>query len=136
MQSTAQQFSNFGSVLAAPETERGSSSKEDCLGFRFGFLKEPEEGVVLHADLPEDLTAISAGHGELQRVVVGVLLHDKHEKCESGCRKQQARPGISTYTRICSQLYEEPFALETELPNLRPVEGVNFCVTLNKDMNQ
>lgn len=33
--------------------------------------------MVLHADLPEDLAAISAGHSELQRVVMGILLRDK-----------------------------------------------------------
>lgn len=81
------QFFNFCSVLSTPEAERGSSGKEDCLGLRFGFLKEPEEGVVLHADLPEDLTAVSAGHGELQCVVVGVLLHDKHVKCREWVQK-------------------------------------------------
>lgn len=32
--------------------------------------------MILNADLPKDLTAIPAGHGELQRVVVGVLLQD------------------------------------------------------------
>lgn len=32
--------------------------------------------MILHADLPEDLAAVPAGHGELQRVVVGVLLED------------------------------------------------------------
>lgn len=32
--------------------------------------------MILHADLPEDLAAVPAGHGELQRVV-GVLLQDE-----------------------------------------------------------
>lgn len=80
------------SVLSAPETEGGSSGEEDGLGFGFGFLEEPEEGVVLHADLPEDLTAIPAGHGELQRVVVCALLHDRRVERESGRRKQQTGP--------------------------------------------
>lgn len=62
------------SVLSLPEAERGSPGEEDRLGFGLRLLEEPEEGVILHADLPEDLTAIPAGHGELQRVVVGVLL--------------------------------------------------------------
>lgn len=83
------QLPDICSVLSAPETERGSSGEEDGLGFGLGFLEEPEEGVVLHADLPEDLTAIPAGHGELQRVVVGALLHDKGVEGESGRRKQQ-----------------------------------------------
>lgn len=65
------------SVLSLPEAERGSPGEEDRLGFGLRLLEEPEEGVILHADLPEDLTAIPAGHGELQRVVVGVLLKDE-----------------------------------------------------------
>lgn len=136
MEYKPQMFTRFCSVLSSPETERGSSGEEDGLGFRFGFLKEPEEGMVLHADLPEDLTAVSAGHGELQRVVVGVLLYDINVKCESGCRKQQTKRSVRTYSGVCSQLNEEPFALEAELANLGPVEGVNFCVTLNKDTTQ
>ncbi len=32
--------------------------------------------MILYTDLPEDLAAIPAGHGELQRVVVGILLED------------------------------------------------------------
>lgn len=32
--------------------------------------------MVLHTDLPEDLTAIPAGHSELQCVVVSVLLQN------------------------------------------------------------
>lgn len=136
MEYKPQMFTRFFSVLSSPETERRSSGEEDGLGFRFGFLKEPEEGVVLHADLPEDLTAVSAGHGELQRVVVGVLLYDINVKCESGCRKQQTKGSVRTYSGVCSQLNEEPFAFEAELANLGPVEGVNFCVTLNKDTTQ
>lgn len=89
--------------------------------------------MVLHADLPEDLTAVPAGHGKLQRVVVGVLLYDVNVKCESECRKQQAKICIMTYSGVCSQFNEEPLALEAELANLGPVEGVNFCVTLNKE---
>ncbi len=37
-----------------------------------------------------------------------------------------------TYSGVCSQLDKEPFAFEAELANLGPVEGVNFCVPLNK----
>lgn len=32
--------------------------------------------MILYADLPEDLTAVPAGHGKLQRVMVGILLQD------------------------------------------------------------
>lgn len=38
-----------------------------------------------------------------------------------------------TYSGVCSQLNQEPFALEAELANLGPVEGVYFCVALHKD---
>lgn len=64
------------SILSLPEAEWGSSGEEDGLGFGLGLLEEPEEGVILDADLPEDLAAIPAGHGKLQRVVVGILLED------------------------------------------------------------
>lgn len=84
-------FWSIGPVLSSPEAERGSPGEEDGLGLRLGLLKEPEEGVVLHADLPEDLAAVSAGHGELQRVVVGVLLRDAHLKCESGRTKHPSK---------------------------------------------
>lgn len=64
------------SVLSAPEPEGRSSGEQDGLGFGLGLLKEPEEGVVLHTDLPEDLAAVPAGHGKLQRVVMGIHLQD------------------------------------------------------------
>lgn len=133
MKRKVQRFPSFCCVLSSPEAERGSSGEEDGLGFRFGLLEEPEEGMVLDADLPEDLAAVSAGHGELQRVVVGVLLYDINAKGQSGCRKQETKGNIPTYCGLCSQLNEEPFALEAELANLGPVEGVNLGVTLSKD---
>lgn len=49
----------------SPKAERRSSGKKDGLGFWFGLLEEPEEGVVLHADFPEDFAAVSAAHSEL-----------------------------------------------------------------------
>ncbi len=64
------------SALSSPEPEWGSSGEENGLGFGLGLLEEPEEGMILYTDLPEDLAAIPAGHGELQRVVVGILLED------------------------------------------------------------
>lgn len=63
-------------VLSAPEPEGRSSGEQDGLGFGLGLLKKPEEGVVLHTDLPEDLAAVPAGHGKLQRVVMGIHLRD------------------------------------------------------------
>lgn len=39
---------------------------------------------------------------------------------------------VGTYCGVCSQFNEEPFAFEAELANLRPVEGVDFCVPLDK----
>lgn len=62
------------SQVRSPEAEGRAPGEEDGLGFGFGLLEEAEECVVLHTDLPEDLAAVAAGHGELQRVVVGVLL--------------------------------------------------------------
>lgn len=56
-----------------PESEGGAPREEHGLGFGLGLLEEAEEGVVLHADLPEDLAAVPAGHEELQRVLVRTL---------------------------------------------------------------
>ena len=53
-----------------PESEGGASGEEDRLGPCFGLLKEAEEGMVFHTDLPEDFTAVSATHQELQSVLV------------------------------------------------------------------
>lgn len=82
-------------VLPSPEAERGPSSEEDGFGFGLGLLEEPEEGVVLYADLPEDLTAIPAGHGELQRVVVGALLEDAEAgvRTDGGTKRRNKRRG-------------------------------------------
>lgn len=71
---------------SSPEPEGRSSGEQDGLGFGLGLLKEPEEGVVLHTDLPEDLAAVPAGHGELQRVVMGIHLGDADESVEAGMK--------------------------------------------------
>lgn len=76
------------SALSIPEPEWGSSGEEDGLGFGLGLLEEPEEGVILYTDFPEDLTAIPAGHGKLQRVVVGILLEDAEADIRMGGGKK------------------------------------------------
>lgn len=57
----------------APEPEGGPSAEENRLGLGLGLFQESEEGVVLHTDLPEGLAEVSAGHQELQGVLVGAL---------------------------------------------------------------
>lgn len=47
--------------------------------------------MILHTDLPEDLAAVPAGHGELQRVMVGALLQDKGEYVSINSRKDGFR---------------------------------------------
>lgn len=65
-----------GASHSLPKPERGPPGEQHRFGLGFGFLKEPEEGMVLHTDLPEDLTAVPAGHDKLQRVVMRTLLWD------------------------------------------------------------
>lgn len=92
--------------------------------------------MILHADLPEDLAAVPARHRELQRVVVSVLLQDAEADVSMDRDKMWGQPeGISvmwTYSRVGSQLDQEPFAFEAEFANLGPVEGVDLCVPLKK----
>lgn len=44
---------------------------------------------------------------------------------------EKKKRSAGTYSGVCSQFNEEPFAFEAELANLGPVEGVDFCVPLN-----
>lgn len=53
-----------------PESERRASRKENGFGFGLWFLIEAKEGVILHTDLPEDFTAVSAAHHKVQRVLI------------------------------------------------------------------
>ena len=46
--------------------------------------------------------------------------------------REKVRREKCTYSGVRSQLDQETFALEAELSDLGPVEGVNFCVPLNK----
>lgn len=59
--------------VSSPESEGRASCEEHGLGFGLGFFEEAEEGVVFDADLPEDFTAVSAGHQKLQSVLIGTL---------------------------------------------------------------
>lgn len=96
--------------------------------------------MVFHTYLPKNLTAVPGGHGELQRVMVGVLLSRRDRKKprdEYTQRKEQERRFqrcifISTYRGVCSQLDKESPALEAEFANLGPVEGIDFSVPLKK----
>ncbi len=56
--------------LSVPESEGGATCEENRLGLGLRFLKEAEEGVVFDTDLPEDFTAVSAGHQKLQSVLI------------------------------------------------------------------
>lgn len=57
----------------SPVSEGGASAEEDGFSFRLGLIRESEEGVMLHTDLPEALTFVSAAQHELQGVLVGPL---------------------------------------------------------------
>lgn len=119
---------------SSPEPEGRASGEQDGFGFGFGLLEQPEEGVVLHADLPEHLAAVPAGHGELQRVMVSALLQHKPPQSVWGGPEDtdRGRGSAGTHGRVGSQLDQEPLALETQLTDLGPVEGVDFCVILKK----
>lgn len=53
-----------------PKSEGGASCEQHRLGFGFRFFKEAEEGVKFDTDLPEDFTAVPAGHQKLQSVLI------------------------------------------------------------------
>lgn len=76
--------------VSSPKPERGPPGEQDGFGFGLGLLKEPEEGVILHTDLPEDLAAVPAGHGELQGVVMRVLLEEHREKVRTQRKKRDS----------------------------------------------
>lgn len=67
-------------VPGAPVSEAGASAGQQRPGRRLGLLGQPEEGVVLHARLPEALAHVSAGHGKLQRVLAGRLRAQTHRR--------------------------------------------------------
>ena len=56
-----------------PVSEGGASAEQDGLGGGQRLVQQAEEGVVLHAVLPEDLTLVTGAHQELQGVLVGPL---------------------------------------------------------------
>lgn len=51
--------------MCVPVSEAGALTGQQCFVYCPGFLCQSEEGVVLHTVLPEGLTHISTGHGEL-----------------------------------------------------------------------
>lgn len=56
-----------------PVSEGRAPAEEDGFGFRLRLVKKPEEGVILHTDLPEVLTFISTAQQEFQGVLVRSL---------------------------------------------------------------
>lgn len=65
--------------------------------------------MILDADLPENLTAIPAAHGELQRVMVGILLEDTVANVSTKSEWKKAMEGGGggeswTYSGVGSQL--------------------------------
>lgn len=59
--------------LPLPESEGRASREEHRLGLGLRFFEEAEEGMVFDTDLPEDFTAVSAGHQKLQSVLTRTL---------------------------------------------------------------
>lgn len=57
-----------------PEPEGGPSGEQHGFRLGLGLFKQPEKGVVLHTDLPEDLAAVPTTHHELQGVLAVALL--------------------------------------------------------------
>lgn len=64
--------------VAPPVSERGAPAEEDSFSSGLRLIKESEEGVILHTDLPEVLTAVSTTQQELQCVLVRSL-ETKHK---------------------------------------------------------
>lgn len=56
-----------------PISEGGTSCEEDRFGFGFRLIKQTEERVVLHTDLPEVFTLITTGHHKLKNILMGSL---------------------------------------------------------------
>lgn len=58
---------------APPVSEGGAPAEEDGFRFRLRLIEEPKKGVILHTNLPEVLTRVSATQQELQCVLVRSL---------------------------------------------------------------
>lgn len=56
-------------MTVLPVSKAGSLTEQQRFLYRLGFLRQSEEGMVLHTVLPKGLAHISTGHGELQRVL-------------------------------------------------------------------
>lgn len=57
----------------SPVAETGALAAQKGFGLRLGLFRQPEEGMVLHARLPESLAGVPARHSELQRVLAQCL---------------------------------------------------------------
>lgn len=55
-------------LSTTPVSKAGALREQQCFLYRFGFLGQSEESMVLHAGLPEGLAHVTTGHGELQSV--------------------------------------------------------------------
>lgn len=104
--------------------------------------------MVLHANLPEDLTLVPAAHQELQRVLVGPLetrrSHTETDRCHDIERKTLKLKAdgftinlyCNTHVNLRVEFDQEAFSLEAQLANLGPVEGVYFCVALEEERGE
>lgn len=105
--------------------------------------------MVLHANLPEDLTLVPAAHQELQRVLVGpletrrsqtqtqadvIILRGKTLKLKAD--GFTINLDCNTHVNLRVELDQEAFSFEAQLANLGPVEGVYFCVALEEERRQ
>lgn len=101
--------------------------------------------MVLHTGLPEGLAHITTGHGELQSVFAQRLgRKKKHNKlCVCSCelhpnvvRQAKHSSSVRSHPNFVVQFDEEMFALEAQLSNLCPAEGVDFGVSLLDQINE
>lgn len=63
-----------------PVSEGRASGEEDSFGFGLGLVKQTEERVVFHTDLPKDFALVSTGHHKLKSVLMGALKTNRPRK--------------------------------------------------------
>lgn len=67
-----------------PVAKTGALAAQKGFGLWLGLFRQPEEGMVLHARLPESLAGIPARHGELQRVLAQRLYNRRQASRHQG----------------------------------------------------